>query len=347
MNETYKLSVASSPHATSPVATRNLMLDVIIALVPAMCVGVYFYGLRALTLTLVSVIGCVFFEWGYRKLLKKSNTVGDMSAIVTGILLAFVCPVTLPYWVILIGDFFAIVIVKQLFGGLGMNFVNPALAARAFLFSYATMMTTWAVPGQSISPLATAADVTTGATPLGIIKEGGVENLPSLMDMFIGNIGGCVGEISAAALLIGGIYLLAKGVIRPRIPVAFIATVAVLTLLFPQAGMGNVDFMLYEVLGGGLFLGAFFMATDYVTSPNTPKGEVIFGIGCGLLTIFIRYFGSYPEGVSYAILIMNICVWLIDKYTLPNRFGVSKEAVKAAKQREKEEKKAAKGAAEA
>ena len=269
-------------------------------------------------------------------------------------LLVFVCPVTLPYWTIIIGDAFAIIVVKQLFGGLGTNFLNPALGGRAFLMlCYPVPMTTWAAPGKDnwVSIISSAktlsgVDVVTGATPLAndFMKKGLLPDGVSLSDMFIGNIGGCVGEISAIALLIGGIYMLAKGVIRIRIPAAYIITVAVLTLVFSRApeDVNRVTWMLYEIFGGGLFLGAFFMATDYVTSPNTPKGEVIFGIGAGLLVVFIRRFGGYPEGVCYSILIMNICVWLIDKATLPHRFGVSAEMRKAEKEKAKAAKKAAK-----
>ena len=248
---------------------------------------------------------------------------------------------TLPYWMLIIGDFFAIVVVKQLFGGLGKNFVNPALAGRAFLMlSYPVAMTTWAAPGQRVG-LLSAADAVTGATPLsadfmhqGLLPEG-----VSLQNMFVGNIGGCMGEISALLLLCGGVYLVVRGVIRLRVPVAFIGTVAVLTFLFPMGGNDRLTWMLYEVLGGGLMLGAIFMATDYVTSPTTPVGEILFGIGCGLLTVFIRYFGGYPEGVSYAILIMNACVWLLDKVK-PPRFGLTKEM----KEKQKAAKKAAKEA---
>ena len=335
-----KLTVASSPHIASPIDTRNLMRDVLIALVPAMVFGVVFFGPRALVATLISVIACEFFEWGYRKLMKKSTVNGDLSAAVTGVLLAFVCAPTLPYWMLVIGDFFAIVIVKQLFGGLGKNFINPALGGRAFLMlSYPVAMTTWAVPGKW-SGLISAADAVTGATPLSVdFMHSGILPEASIMDMFVGNVGGCIGEVSAVMLLAGGIYLVARGVIRPNIPVAFIATVAVLTFIFPQGGNGNLEWMLYELLGGGLFLGAFFMATDYVTSPTSPKGEIVFGIGCGLLTVFIRYFGGYPEGVSYAILIMNVCVWFIDQATKPARFGFTKEMkekAKAAKKAAKE-----------
>ena len=339
-NENKLLGVASSPHVSSPIGTRSLMLDVLIALVPALCAAVFFFGPRALIATVISVVACEIFEMGYRKLLHKTQTNGDLSAAVTGVLLAFVCPVTLPYWMLIIGDFFAIVVVKQLFGGLGKNFINPALGGRAFLMlSYPVAMTTWAVPGKW-SGLISAADAVTGATPLSVdFMHSGILPEASIMDMFVGNVGGCIGEVSAVMLLAGGIYLIARGVIRPNIPVAFIATVAVLTFIFPQGGNDRLTWMLYELLGGGLFLGAFFMATDYVTSPTSPKGEIVFGIGCGLLTVFIRYFGGYPEGVSYAILIMNVCVWFIDQATKPARFGFTKEMkdkAKAAKKAAKE-----------
>lgn len=352
--EEYKLSVASSPHASSPVGTKNLMRDVLIALIPALAMGIYVFGPRALTMTLVSVVFCEIFEWLYCKIMHKPIPCGDLSAAITGVLLVFVCPVTLPYWTIIIGDAFAIIVVKQLFGGLGTNFLNPALGGRAFLMlCYPVPMTTWAAPGKDnwVSIISSAktmsgVDIVTGATPLSndFMKHGILPDNASLADMFIGNIGGCIGEISAIALLIGGIYMLAKGVIRIRIPAAYILTVAVLTLIFSRApeDVNAFTWMLYEIFGGGLFLGAFFMATDYVTSPNTPKGEVIFGIGAGLLVVFIRYFGGYPEGVCYSILIMNICVWLIDKATLPHRFGVSAEMRKAEKEKAKAAKKAAK-----
>ena len=345
-----KLTVASSPHIASPIDTRNLMRDVLIALVPAMVFGVVFFGPRALVATIVSVIACEFFEWAYRRIMKKSTVNGDLSAAVTGVLLAFVCAPTLPYWMLVIGDFFAIVVVKQLFGGLGKNFLNPALAGRAFLMlCYPVAMTTWVVPGIGGDVWAniigntttmSGADVVTGATPLSVdFMHSGVLPDVSIGEAFVGQVGGCIGEISALALLVGGLYLIARGVIRARIPVAYIATVAVLTFIFPLGGNDRLTWMAYQLFTGGLFLGAFFMATDYVTSPVTKKGEVIYGIGCGLLTVFIRYFGGYPEGVSYSILIMNCCVWLIDKAGMPNRYGVTKEmkaAEKAAKKAGKE-----------
>ena len=352
MNEEKKLNltVASSPHVASPIDTQNLMRDVLIALVPAMIMGVVFFGPRALVATIISVVACEFFEWGYRKLMKKSCANRDLSAAVTGVLLAFVCAPTLPYWMLIIGDFFAIVLVKQLFGGLGKNFLNPALAGRAFLMlCYPVAMTTWVVPGIGADTWAnvlgntttlSGADVVTGATPLSVdFMHSGLLPDASLWDAFVGNVGGCIGEISALMLLLGGLYLIWRGVIRFRIPVAYIATVAVLTFLFPMGGNDRLTWMAYHLFTGGLFLGAFFMATDYVTSPVTKKGEIIYGIGCGLLTVFIRYFGGYPEGVSYSILIMNCCVWLIDKVGKPNRYGVTKEmkaAEKAAKKAGKE-----------
>ena len=333
--EEYKLSVASSPHASSPVGTKNLMRDVLIALIPALAMGIYVFGPRALTMTLVSVVFCEIFEWLYCKIMHKPIPCGDLSAAITGVLLVFVCPVTLPYWTIIIGDAFAIIVVKQLFGGLGTNFLNPALGGRAFLMlCYPVPMTTWVLPGKANwASIVSAADAVTGSTPLSNdLMKNSILPDASLADMFIGNIGGCVGEVSAIALLIGGIYMLAKGVIRIRIPAAYIITVAVLTLVFSRApeDVNRVTWMLYEIFGGGLFLGAFFMATDYVTSPVTKKGQLIFGLGCGLITVFIRYFGSYPEGVCYSILVMNCCTWIIDKYTKPTRFGVDKKAAKEA-----------------
>ena len=329
-----KLIATSSPHIRAAENTRSIMLDVIIAMLPALAWAVWVHGFKALTLTAVSVVGCVFFEWGYRKLMKKPSSVNDLSAVVTGMLLAFVSPVLTPHWMILVGDFFAIVVVKQLFGGIGKNFVNPALAGRAFLLgSYAGVMTTWAAPGVKVPIIGSTVDVVTAATPLAYMKTGDMEGLRatySLTSMFTGNIGGSLGELSVVMLLIGGAYLLWRKVINWQIPVAYIASVAVLTFLFPKAGASNVEWMLYSISGGGLMLGAFFMATDYATSPVTKKGQLIFGIGCGLFTVFIRYFGSYNEGVCYSIMVMNLCVALIDKNTRPARFGVVKSDKKEA-----------------
>ena len=324
----YELTISSSPHAHSKTTTQTIMRDVLIALFPALVASVIFFGLRALTVTAVSAAACVFFEYIYRKLMKLDDTTWDLSAVVTGVLLAFVCPVTIPYWTIILGDLFAIVLVKQLFGGIGKNFVNPALAGRAFMFSWPVLMSTWVKVGFSnAASVFSAADAVTAATPLANMHQG-IMCEESLLDLFLGNVGGCIGETSALALLIGFAYLLIRKVINPRIPVAYIATVAVLAFAFP---MGNERFawMAAQVLGGGLMLGAIFMATDYVTSPVTKLGQVIFGIGCGVLTIAIRYFGGYNEGVSYAILIMNLCVVLLDKIGRPVKFGApKKEAAK-------------------
>lgn len=309
-----KLTVSSSPHIKTDEDTRSIMLDVVIALLPALAVSMYYFGMRALTLTCVSVVFCVGFEWLYRKLMKKSGTIGDLSAAVTGILLAFCLPVTSPYWMVIIGAFFAIVIVKQLYGGIGKNFVNPALAARAFLFSFPVYMNTW-VQSMSRTPvLGLGADTVTAATPLFDLSVMG--RLPenySLFQLFIGDVGGSLGETCTLVLLLGGVYLLIRRVITPRIPLAYLGTVALLTFIFPQGGADRLTFMLYSLLSGGVVLGAIFMATDYTTSPISTKGQWIYGVGCGVLTIFIRFFGTYPEGVTYAILIMNSCVWLIEK----------------------------------
>ncbi len=324
----YELTVSSSPHAHSPVTTQTIMRDVLIALTPALVGSVYFFGFRALMVTLVSASACVFFEWMYRKLMKKDSTVYDLSAVVTGVLLAFVCPVTIPYWVIIIGDFFAIIIVKQLFGGIGKNFMNPALAARAFLFSWPVVMSTWVKPGFSnAAGIFSTADAVTGATPLAAMHQGSLAGV-SVQNLFFGNVGGCIGETSVLLLLIGLAYLLVRRVISLRIPLSFVGTVAILTLLFPK-GNAPMQWMLAQICSGGLMLGAIFMATDYVTSPVTKLGQVIFGIGCGLITVAIRYMGAYNEGVSYAILVMNACTVLLDKIGRPVKFGaVKKEAAK-------------------
>ena len=327
-----KLIASSSPHIRSNENTRSIMLDVIIAMLPALVWAIYNFGFKALISVAVSVVACLFWEWLYRKLLKKPQAIGDLSAVVTGMLLAFVCPPELPWWTLVIGAFFSIVVVKQLYGGIGCNFLNPALAGRAFLLaSYATWMTSWAIP--QIRP-----DVTSAATPMAIMKEGTEEAFTTLMsnysigDMFLGKVGGSLGEVSALCLLVGGVYLLIRKVISWQIPVAYIGTVAILTLIAAPAGIDNVQYMLYNVFGGGLMLGAIFMATDYATSPVTKPVQLIFGLGCGLLTCFIRRFGSYPEGVCYSILIMNCTTWLLDKYIRPTIYGaVKKEKKEAAK----------------
>ena len=316
-----KLRASSNPHIRNGEDTRGLMLDVIIALMPALLFGVWHFGVRVAISAVVSVASAIFFEWLYRKLLHKPQMIGDLSAAVTGLLLSMVCPPELPVWMLVVGNFFAIFVVKQLYGGLGKNFLNPALAARAALVAcYASAMTSWS-----------KVDAATGATPMALLKAGDMEALTAaypIKDMAIGFISGSAGEVSALMLLIGGLYLIWRKVINWQTPVAYIATVAVLTVLFPKAG--GAEYMLYSIFGGGLFLGAFFMATDYATSPVTKKGQLIYGIGCGLFTVFIRYFGSYNEGVCYSIMVMNCCTALIDKYTKPVRFGVVKSDKKEA-----------------
>ena len=320
----YELTISSSPHVHSPVTTDTIMRDVVIALLPALAGSVYFFGLRALMVTLVSVAACVFFEWGWTKLMKKDNKVYDFSAVVTGMLLAFVCPVTIPYWTIILGDFFAIIVVKMLFGGLGKNIVNPALAGRAFMFSWPVLMNTWVKVGfENAAGVISTADAVTAATPMASIHAGTLPEA-SVMDLFLGNVGGSLGETSALLLLIGFVYLLIRKVLTVRIPLAYIGTVAVITFLFP---MGNDRFvwMASHIFGGGLMLGALFMATDYVTSPLTRLGQIIYGIGCGVITVLIRYFGGYPEGVSYAILVMNCCVVLLDRIGRTKKFGTPRK----------------------
>ena len=320
----YELTISSSPHVHGPATTRTIMRDVLLALVPALVGSVVVFGLRALMVTSVSIAGCVFFEWLWDILRKRPCKVYDLSSVVTGTLLAFVCPVTIPYWCILIGDFFAIIIVKMLFGGIGKNFVNPALAGRAFMFSWPVLMTNWVKPGwqNAVSVLGTA-DAVTGATPLAAMHQGQMP-ADSLQDMFLGNIGGCIGETSVVLLLIGFGYMVIRRVITPRIPMCYLGTVAVLALLFPM-GNDRWAWCAAQLCSGGLFLGAIFMATDYVTSPVTKLGQIIYGIGCGVLTIVIRYFGGYNEGVSYAILVMNCCVVLLDRVGRPVKFGAPKK----------------------
>ena len=321
-NENINLTISCSPHVHAPDDTRSIMLDVVIALLPAMIGAMYFFGLRSLMVMVVSVAASMLFEWLYRRLLKKDCTVGDCSAVVTGILLALVCPATIPYWAIIIGDFFAIIVVKQLFGGIGCNFLNPALAGRAFLFSYPVLMSTWAKVGVHLSIFGSNADAVTAATPMSYLHQGMLPDV-GLMDVLVGSVGGSMGETSAILLLAGLVYLLVRKIISARIPVAYVATVAVLAFLFPQ-GNDRLVWMGYQVLSGGLLLGAIFMATDYATSPVTKAGQVIYGIGCGMITVAIRYFGAYAEGVSYAILIMNVTVFLLDKVGVPKRFGYVK-----------------------
>jgi len=316
------LTVTSPPHLKNPETTTTIMLDVLLALTPAVAWSVYVYGLRALAVTVLSVSSAVLFEGLYQFFMNVPITVKDGSAAVTGLLLAFCLPVSVPMWIPVIGAFFAIVIAKQIFGGIGKNVVNPAIAARVFLFlAWPKQMSFFTAPFEKLPGFSNVdpADVVASATPLASLKGGTLPDT-SLFDVALGKIGGSIGEVSVFALLVGGIYLLIKGTIKWHIPVAYIGTVALITILFPQ-GDGGVMFCLYELFSGGLILGAFFMATDYVTSPVTRKGRIIYGIGCGVITVVIRYFGQYAEGVSFAIMIMNLLVWYLDMYTRPSRFG--------------------------
>ena len=338
-NERIVLDVAYQPQVRTATDTRRLMLDVIIALLPAVVVAAIQFGLHAMVVILSSVAAAVFWEWLYRKIFKKEASIGDLSAVVTGLLLALTLPPTAPWWLPVIGTLFGITIVKQLYGGIGKNFLNPALAGRAFLLSsYAILMSNWGVP----SALKGVVDGTTMATPLASLYSWSMPAYFNYKTMFLGMIPGSIGEISTLALLIGGLYLIFRKVISWRIPVAYIGTVAVVTFLFAGRGFGHFEWMMYNLLSGGLFLGAFFMATDYATSPVTLNGQLLYGCGCGLLTVMIRYFGGFPEGVSYAILIMNLCTWAIDKAFHRHQFGVSKEDIAAEKAAKKAAKEAAK-----
>ena len=310
-----KLIVSSSPHFNGKRTTQNIMLDVIIGLAPAMLASIVYFGVKAAAVILTCVASCVLSEFLCRKVMKRPQTVGDLSCVVTGVLLALNLPATIHPLMAVFGSVVAIVVVKQMFGGIGQNFVNPALTARIILMnSFPARMTHWVAPFD----YAATADSITTATPLGILKEGGGE-LPSYLDLFLGKTGGCLGETCALAILIGGIYLIARRVISPVIPVTYLATAAVFSLLFGRDPI-------FDLLSGGLMLGAFFMATDYTTSPLYFWGRVVFAIGCGALTLVIREFGSLPEGVSYSILLMNILTPLIERYIKPKAFGSPKKA---------------------
>ncbi|MVB12390.1 Electron transport complex subunit RsxD [Caprobacter fermentans] len=315
-----KLVVSSSPHIRSGATTRKIMLDVILALVPAAIAAVIVFGPRTLLIIGVTIASCVLSEYICRRVMKRENTIGDLSAVVTGLLLAFNLPVSINPLMAAFGGMVAIVVIKQMFGGIGQNFVNPALTARIIMLnSFPTQMTTWVQPHSYLG------DAVTTASPLGLLKEGGsLDQMPSLMSMFVGNTAGCIGETCALALILGGIYLVVRKVISPVIPLCYIGTAAVLSAVMGR----NV---MIDLLSGGLMLGAIFMATDYATSPITVKGQVIFAIGCGVITMLIRNFGSLPEGVSYSIVLMNIIVPLIDSATRPVAFG--KEPVKDEVQR--------------
>ena len=325
----YDLTISSSPHIRASHSTASIMRDVCIALAPALLFSIWLYGFRVLTVVLVSVAACVFFEWAYRRMMKKDNTVRDGSAALTGLLLAMVSPPTVPYWVVALGALFAIVVVKQLYGGIGKNFLNPALAGRAFLTaSYAGTLTVVIVDGVTM------------ATPLSYLYKG--DPLPfSMAEMFLGaRVPGSIGEISALAILAGAAYLIVRKVIRWRIPAVVIGTVALISFLGGHAGYSRFDWMLENVLAGGVMFTGIFMATDYSTSPVTRWGQAIYGFGIGALTMLIRYFGGFAEGCSYAILIMNLCTWALDKGCHRHQFGVSREdlaAEKAAKKAAKKE----------
>lgn len=309
-----KFTITPSPHMLSPRSTQSIMRDVLIALIPALVAAVVFFGPRALLVVAVCVVSCVLFEYLCRRIMKRDNTISDLSAVVTGVLLAYNLPVTIPLWMAVIGSFVSIVIVKQLFGGIGQNFANPAITGRIFLFvSFAVPMTTWMPPFFYNH----AADAVSTATPLLDITGA------NTLDLFLGNVPGCLGETSALALLLGGVYLVVRKVISPVIPAVYIGTVFVLSACFGSDPLN-------QILAGGLMLGAIFMATDYATSPITTKGKIIFAFGCGLITIAIRMFGNYPEGVSFSILFMNVVCPLIDRWTKKKPFGLKKE--KGAKQ---------------
>ena len=314
--------VSGTPHVRSKESIQSIMRDVIIALVPATAAGIYYFGMNALVLVIAAIVSAVAFEALCQKVMKKPVTVSDLSAVVTGLLLAMNLPAAAPVWVAIVGSAFAIIFGKQLFGGLGQNFINPALAGRAFLLaSYPTEMTTWSVPnGLEV------ADAATYATPLAQLKAGYLD--ASLGELMLGQCGGTIGETCAIALIIGGVYLLYKHVISWKIPVIYIATVAI---LFGVIGRQGVRLPLQEIMAGGVMLGGIFMATDYASSPVTPKGQIIFAVGAGLITYLIRTFGGYPEGVSYSILIMNCAVPLIERFTEPTIFGALPKAKKEAK----------------
>lgn len=293
-----KLISAVSPHITSKRNTQSIMLDVVIALIPSGIASAIIFGLRSLLVIGVCVLVCILSEYIFEKICKRDNTIGDLSAVVTGLLLAYNLPVSIPLWQAAIGSFFAIVVVKQLFGGIGQNFANPAITARIFmLVAFSQTMTTWTFP-----------DASSSATPLKLMTDGNFSSLPSYLDMFLGVRGGCLGETCTIALLAGGIYLIARRVISWHTPVAFIGTVFVMSFLLDKEPV-------YQLMSGGLIIGAFFMATDYATTPSTKWGKIIFGIGCGLITILIRFWGSYPEGVSFSILLMNIFTPYISRIT--------------------------------
>lgn len=318
-----KLTVSASPHVRSAETTTGIMLDVIIALLPAGVASIFIFGIKALLVILTAVVSCVLAEFLSRKAMKRKQTIGDLSAVVTGLLLAYNLPSNIPLWIVVLGSVIAIVVVKQMFGGIGQNFVNPALLARIVLMSaFPARMSASAFAG--LNRMGWDIDAATGATPMGLISlKGGIaEGAPTLMDMFLGTTSGCLGEVSALALILGGLYLIIRKVISPIIPCIYVGSVAVIMAIAFRFDMGAVA---YELLGGGLLIGAIFMATDYTTSPITKKGKVVYAIGCALITCVIRLFGSLPEGVSFSIILMNILTPQIEKLTTPKVFGYVKE----------------------
>ena len=320
------LSTTASPHVRSKDRTTRIMLDVVVALLPTAGAGVLFFGFRALLVMMSSVAAALAAEWLLNKLLHRPDTLGDGSALVTGLLLALTLPATVPFWLAAVGGAFAVVLVKGLGGGLGQNIFNPALAARAFLLLlWPTWLVRYAPPGTRLPLFGSAADVVTSATPLHHMQMPALPEV-SVFDLFVGRgVGGCIGEVSSLALLLGGGYLLARRVISFRIPAAYLGTVALLTLVCFKTEQPML-WMVYSLLGGGVMLGAFFMATDYASSPVTPRGQLLYGVGCGALTVFFRYYGLYPEGVTYAVLLMNASVWLLERCTTPKRFGTGRGA---------------------
>lgn len=315
MSETYQVS--SSPHVREKVTTSNIMLYVILALLPTSLFGIYNFGWRALVLIVVTIAACVISEFVFNKIAKRKQTINDLSAVVTGLLLALNFPSTLPIWEAVIGAFFAIIVVKMIFGGLGQNFMNPALGGRCFLvIAFAADMTSF-INGTKYEGIASA-------TPLAMIRNEGLASV-NVRDMLIGNTAGTIGETSVIAILIGAIILILFGVIDLKIPGAYILTFALFMCIFGKEAF-SFDYVVAQLCGGGLMLGAFFMATDYVTSPITPMGKIVFGIICGLLTGLFRCFGANAEGVSFAIILSNLLVPLIEKVTVPRAFGVKKEA---------------------
>ncbi len=314
-----KLIYTTSPHIRGKDTTTRIMGDVIIALLPALVMGVYYQGLRALMVVIVSVASALLAEGLYRFFAKKYFTLNDLSAVVTGLLLAMTLPATVPYYIAAIGAVFAVLLVKAFCGGLGENVFNPALAGRAFLMLFFPVYITRFAAFGVHAPLFGGTDIISSATPMHSMIMPSLPDV-SLLDMFLGRCGGTIGETSALALLIGGAYLLFRKVITIRIPAAYLGSVALITLIFHKTDSA-FSWMLYELLSGGVMLGAIFMATDYVTSPTTALGQIAYGIGCGLLTVFFRYTGIFPEGVTYAILLMNGCVWIFERFTRPRIFG--------------------------